>query len=79
MTKLKLLAATAILSTAIATPVLAQQAVQEPGAQAFYQSLGVGSHDNPSTSAVASAHDRSYAMMQTKHIVAKPRTTHHKM
>jgi hypothetical protein len=79
MTKLKLLAATVILSTAIATPGIAQQAVQEPGAQAFYQSLGVGSHDSPPTSAMASAHDSSYAMMQAKHIVAKPRAKHHKM
>jgi len=79
MTKFKLLAVTAILSTAVATPGIAQQAVQEPGAQAFYQSLGVGSHDNPPTSAMASAHDSSYAMMQAKHILAKPRAKHHKM
>jgi hypothetical protein len=43
MTNLKLLSVTAILSAAIATPVFAQQAVDEPGLQAFYQSLGVGS------------------------------------
>jgi transposase len=35
MTKVKLLSAVAILSTVIATPVLAQEAVQEPGMQAF--------------------------------------------
>jgi hypothetical protein len=29
-----------ILSAAIATPVFAQEAVQEPGVQAFYQNLG---------------------------------------
>jgi hypothetical protein len=45
MTKFKLIGAAALLSAAIATPALAQQAVQEPGAQAFYQSLGVGSHN----------------------------------
>ena len=44
MTKLKLLSMAALLS-AITSPVLAQQAVQEPGAAAFYQSLGVGSHN----------------------------------
>lgn len=45
MTKFKLIGAAALLSATIATPALAQQAVQEPGAQAFYQSLGVGSHN----------------------------------
>ena len=45
MTKFKLIGAAALLSGVIATPALAQQAVQEPGAQAFYQSLGVGSHN----------------------------------
>jgi hypothetical protein len=35
MTKFKLLSAAAILSTAILTPAMAQQAVQEPGLQAF--------------------------------------------
>jgi hypothetical protein len=44
MTKFKLFSVAALLSATVATPVLAQQAVQEPGAQAFYQSLGVGSH-----------------------------------
>jgi hypothetical protein len=79
MTKFKLRAVTALLSTAAATPGIAQQAVQEPGEQAFYQSLGVGSHDSAPTSAMASAHKGSYAMMQPKHILAKPRTKHHKM
>ena len=45
MTKFKLIGAAALLSATIATPALAQQAVQGPGAQAFYQSLGVGSHN----------------------------------
>jgi hypothetical protein len=36
MTSFKILAATLILSNAIATPVFAQAAVQEPGAAAFY-------------------------------------------
>jgi hypothetical protein len=46
MTDFKLLSLAAILSIAIVTPVFAQQAVDEPGLQAFYQSLGVGSHDS---------------------------------
>jgi hypothetical protein len=35
MTKLKLLGAAAVLSTALTTPVLAQEATQEPGAIGF--------------------------------------------
>jgi hypothetical protein len=54
MTRFKLLGVAAILSAAIATPVLAQQAVQEPGAQAFYQSLGVGSATGRTANALAS-------------------------
>ena len=53
MTKLKLLSMAALLSAAITSPVLAQQAVQEPGEAAFYQSLGVGSHNYPAANAFA--------------------------
>ena len=55
MSKFKLIGAAALLSAAIATPALAQQAVQEPGEQAFYQSLGVGSHTYGAANALASA------------------------
>jgi hypothetical protein len=51
MTSFKLVGVAAILSASIATPVLAQQAVQEPGAAAFYQSLGVGSQNVGSSNA----------------------------
>jgi hypothetical protein len=51
--KLKLLGVAALLSSAMMSPVLAQQAVQEPGAAAFYQSLGVGSHSYPAANAFA--------------------------
>jgi hypothetical protein len=54
MTKFKLLSVAAILSAAITTPVIAQQAVQEPGEQAFYQSLGVGSGTSGTANALAS-------------------------
>jgi hypothetical protein len=53
MTKLKLFGAAVILSAAIARPAFAQQAVQEPGEQAFYQSLGVGSHSGTTANAFA--------------------------
>lgn len=40
MTTFKLLGAALILSAAVATPVAAQQAIQEPGAYAFYHPNG---------------------------------------
>ena len=76
MTKFKLLSVAAILSTVIATPVIAQQAVQEPGAQAFYQSLGVGSYSGRTADALASvgsvglsvnASARHYSRASSKH------------
>jgi hypothetical protein len=77
MTNFKLLSAAAILSAAIATPVFAQEAVQEPGMQAFYQSLGVGSQSNATASAMAST--RSGSSARVKRISAKRYTTDHKM
>ena len=54
MTKFKLLGVAAVLSAVIAMPAIAQQAVQEPGEQAFYQSLGVGSGSGRTANALAS-------------------------
>jgi hypothetical protein len=72
MTKFKLLGVGAILSAAIVTPVFAQQAVQEPGMQAFYQSLGVRSQSSaPAASTMASARGGSYAIAPAKHVSAK--------
>ena len=70
MTNFKLLGVGVILSTAIVTPVFAQQAVSEPGMQAFYQSLGVGSQLS-APSAMASTRGVSYASTRAKHISAK--------
>ena len=53
MTRFKLFSAVVLVSAAIVTPAVAQQAVQEPGAQAFYQSLGVGSHSYPQNALAA--------------------------
>jgi hypothetical protein len=53
MTKLKLLGAAAALATVIATPVMAQEATQEPGAIGFnypnshYMTGGWGTHTPP--------------------------------
>ena len=77
MINFKLLSTAAILSTAIATPVFAQEAVQEPGVQAFYQSLGVGSQPNATASAMASTRSSSNASAPAKRIAAKRYTTGH--
>jgi hypothetical protein len=71
MTNFKLLSAAMILSVAIATPVFAQQAVDEPGMQAFYQSLGVGSHGGSSASALASTRGSAYASARVRRISSK--------
>jgi len=78
MTGFKLLSVVAILS-AITTPVFAQQAVDEPGMQAFYQSLGVGSHDGLTASAMASTRSAPNASVAVKRVSVKRYTTHHKM
>jgi hypothetical protein len=79
MTNFKLLGLAVILSAAIATPVVAQEAVQEPGNQAFYESLGVGSHDRAPTSALASTRFGSYASAPAKRISANRHAKSHKM
>jgi hypothetical protein len=76
MINFKLFSALAILSPAIATPVFAQEAVQEPGVQAFYQSLGVGSQSNATASAMASTRSTSNANARVKRIAAKRYTDH---
>ena len=78
MTGFKLLSVVAILS-AITTPVFAQQAVDEPGMQAFYQSLGVGSHNGLTASAMASTRSAPNASVPVKRVSVKRYTTHHKM
>jgi hypothetical protein len=79
MTNFKLISAAAILSAAIATPAFAQEAAQEPGLQAFYQSLGVGFRSSATASAMASARSGSNASVPVKRISAKHYTSDHKM
>jgi hypothetical protein len=74
VTNFKLISAAAILA-AIATPVLAQPAVDEPGMHAFYESLGVGSHNEGTKSARPSA-PRSH--VRVRHVAAKDGTNAHK-
>jgi len=71
MTNFKLLGMAAILSTMIATPGIAQEAVQEPGLQAFYQSLGARSPSSATASAMASARSGSYASVPARRTSAK--------
>jgi hypothetical protein len=78
MTNFKLLSAAMILSVAIATPVFAQQAADEPGMEAFYQSLGVGSHNRTPASAFASTRSSSYASAPVRHISSKRYANAHK-
>jgi hypothetical protein len=79
MTNFKLISAAAILTAAIATPAFAQEAAQEPGLQAFYQSLGVGSRSSATASAMASARSGSNTGVPVKRISVKHYTSDHKM
>jgi opacity protein-like surface antigen len=71
MINLKLFGVAAVLSAAIASPVLAQAVVQEPGAYAFYHpngDLGIGTGASGSAGAMASARtSNSYASAPAKH------------
>jgi hypothetical protein len=71
MTKFKLLGVAAVLSVTIATPVVAQQAVQEPGLQAFYESLGVGSQSSAAANAMASTRSGLYMSAPVKRVSGK--------
>ena len=79
MANFKLLSVAAILSAAITTPVVAQEAVQEPGLQAFYQGLGVGYQHRSTTSAMASTRSGAYASAHAKRKSAKNYDSAHKM
>src|SRR5258706_3249872 len=70
MPRFKLLSVAAILSAVTATPGIAQQAVQEPGLRAFYQSLGVGSGTSGTASTMASVRSSgSYASARRRNIM----------
>jgi hypothetical protein len=74
MTSLKLLGVAAILSATIVVPAMAQEAVQEPGAQAFYQSLGVGSNNVGNANAFAAARGADLSVAApTRHHVRAPK------
>jgi hypothetical protein len=79
MTKFKLLSVAVVLSAAIGTRAMAQEAVAEPGLQAFYQSLGVGSHDTANANAMASARGGLYMSVPLKRVSAKHPAGAHRM
>jgi hypothetical protein len=68
-----------ILSAAIATPVFAHEAVQEPGVQAFYQNLGGRIPIERDGEAMASTRSSSNSSAPVKRVAAKRYTTDHKM
>jgi hypothetical protein len=71
MTTFKLISAALILSAAVATPVAAQEAIQEPGNYAFYHPNGDLLHAR-SRNAFASQRSGDFAGMQ---MAAKPHKT----
>jgi hypothetical protein len=72
MTNFKVLSAAALLTLAITAPAFAQAAVDEPGEQAFYQSLGVGGHSYSPRTAMAQAPRHHH--VRVKHITPKTDT-----
>ena len=76
MTTFKLFSAALVLSAAAAAPVAAQQAIQEPGAYAFYHpngDLGLGS--TRPADALASQNFRSGGDVGAMHMTVKPHKT----
>jgi hypothetical protein len=66
MTTFKLFSAALILSAAVAAPVAAQEAIQEPGNYAFYHPNGDVLHANSSRPADAMASQLSAMQMSAK-------------
>ena len=84
MSTLKLLGAVAALSTAIVTPVLAQQAMTEPAYCAFYypyancQNKGPGNpYTDPNYRRGPVQIDRTWSSRETVGIAPKRSRTHH--
>lgn len=70
MTKYQILGAALVLSAAIATPALAE-AIQEPGAYAFYHptgDLGLGSSARPADAMASAARNDLRMSVKTRHV-----------
>src|SRR6202158_839764 len=83
MSTFKLLGAVAILSTALAAPVLAQQVISEPGYCAFFypnancQNKGPGNpYTDPNAQSGAAQNDRMWSSGETVGIAVKKARTH---
>ena len=83
MSTFKLLGAVAVLSTAIATPALAQQVISEPGYCAFFypnancQNKGPGNpYTDPNAQRGAAQNDRMWSSGETVGIATKRPRTH---
>jgi hypothetical protein len=83
MSTFKLFGAVAILSTALATPVLAQQVISEPGYCAFFypnancQNKGPGNpYTDPNYQRGAAQNDRAWSSAETVGVVRKKARTH---
>jgi len=77
MTSFKVLAAILILSNAIATPVFAQAAVQEPGAAAFYHPDADILHAGSTPAPYAFAPPDAFASLPHRSHFARARTGSH--
>jgi hypothetical protein len=75
MTTLKLFSAALILAAAVATPVAAQQAIQEPGNFAFYHPNADVLNAGSTRSADALASQRSGGDFGGMRMVVKPHKT----
>ena len=75
MTTFKLFSAALILTAAVATPVAAQQVIQEPGNYAFYYPNGDVLHAGSARSADALASQRSGGDFAAMRMSARPHKT----
>jgi hypothetical protein len=76
MSRFKLLGIAAILATAIASPVLAQQAIQEPGLYAFYHpnaDLNLGVRPAAASAMASIGYSRMQARGPATRIVRTPK------
>jgi len=79
MTSHRFIAIAVVLSTASATPVFAQAAIQEPGAYAFYHpnsDLGLGS-TRPAAGALASIPLRDDSLARLQMMTTSPHAARH--
>ena len=77
MTRFKLVGAALVLAAFVAVPVSAQQAVQEPGAYAFYHPNGDVLNAGGPRPAPASGFTQPADSMAQMQMTVRPHRTHH--